>query len=151
MAGDKEEEKKAEPKLAPPSVDAVLERVQQFFSTALEHSYNAAQQYGPRLERFEFITKPLEEAKAKADDALYSASEKLNTGLPAPIPSLLRSHSWQLVQTSSFATGLLFAYPVRKISGGGFLKTFVVAGAITGVAVGSLAELVKYKWSRGKN
>jgi len=129
------------------SMDDALNRASRFLSTAAEHTYNTVSTYGPSLTQFEFLTKPLEGARAKADEKLYSASETLNNSLPAPLPSMMRSHSSQLTWTTSAATGLLFAYPVRKISGRGFVKTFAVAGILTGAAVGSLTELVKYKWN----
>ena len=129
------------------SVEDALNRASRFLSTAAEHTYNTVSTYGPSLTQFEFLTKPLEGARAKADETLYTASDTLNNSLPAPLPSMMRSHSLQLTWTTSMATGLLFAYPVRKISGRGFFKTFAVAGILTGAAVGSLTELIKYKWN----
>jgi len=128
-------------------VEAALQRVKRFFATASEHTVHAWETYGPSLERFEFISKPIEELKARAQGTVYSASEAVNGGLPAPLPSLMRNQSWQIVQTASVAGGLICGLSVRKIKGTGFIKHFAIAGLFTGVAVGSVCELVKYKWN----
>lgn len=128
-------------------LSAAVTRANKFLSTAVEHTYNAFENYGPSVTSFGFITKPSKEAMDKIDEVMYSASEKLNTGLPSPIPSLCRSHSAQLVLTTSVASGLITAIPMRRISGGGFFKTFIYMGVLTGTVVGSTSELIKYKWN----
>jgi hypothetical protein len=122
--------------------NAALERVKRFTTTGIEH----ASIYAPSFSNFEFISRPLADARAKVDGVLVESSEVLNKSLPPPLPSLFRSHSSQLMLTTSVMAGILTAYPVRRISGGGFIKTFVYTAVFTGALVGGAAELVKYKW-----
>ena len=144
---EKKEDAGSEKSAGGVDVDKALQRVQRFFATASEHTVHAWETYGPSIERFEFISKPIEELKAQTRGAVYSASEAVNGGLPAPLPSLMRNQSWQIVQTTSVAAGLICGLSVRKIKGTGFIRHFATAGLFTGVAVGALCELVKYKWS----
>jgi len=123
-------------------INAALERVKRFTTTGIEH----ASIYAPAFSNFEFISRPIENVRSKAHEVVVEASEALNKTLPPPLPSLFRSHSSQLMLTTSVTAGILTAYPVRRISGGGFVKTFVYTAVFTGVLVGGAAELVKYKW-----
>ena len=128
-------------------VGKIVDRASQMMNTALVHSSMAMEQYGPTLANLDFILEPMRKAFGQVDEQIYKLSDKINTENPQ-IASMCRSHSSQLMLTTSVAVGTFVAYPTKRLFGGPFFRTFIYSGLFTAAAVAASCQLVAYKWER---
>jgi len=142
MSGEKKDTEKEK---AGFDFQKMQERAGEIWSTAVAHSANAFEMYGPKLKNFGFVTEPVRKLLETADAEVYKVSDKLNRENPQ-FASMCRSHSSQLILTTSAMAGTVVAYPMRRLFGGPFIKTFIYTGLFNAALVYSACQVVTYKW-----
>lgn len=142
MSGNNKDSEKEKPGF---DFAKVRERAGEIWDTALAHSASTLEVYGPKLKNFGFVTEPVRKLLETVDTEVYKVSDKLNRENPQ-FASMCRSHSSQLILTTSAVTGTLVAYPVRRLFRGPFIKTFIYTGLFNAALVYSACQVVTYKW-----
>jgi len=157
MSGPKKEEQPKESASTASSPAAALDwdkawqRAKQISSTAIAHSssfIHNISEYAPgqiHALDFSFFLTPIKNLVDTVDAEVFKVSDKINTEYPQ-LSSMCRSHSSQLISTTSALAGLTVAYPVRRLFRGPFIKTFIYTGLLNAAAVATACQLVQYKW-----